>query len=79
MIRLVMERSDMAFWPVLSLVIFVVSCAAMLIWLYRPGSATFYGNLSRLALGEGGNGTPAGTGAEDGKENRGVDKSKGGE
>jgi hypothetical protein len=58
MIRLVMERSGLTFWPVFSLVLFVVSCAVMLIWLYRPGSAEFYGRVSRLALGsdEPGNG-----------------------
>lgn len=52
MIRLVMERSGLTMWPVLSFVLFFGSCLLMLAWLYRPGSARFYGNLSRLALGE---------------------------
>lgn len=52
MIRLVMERADLTFWPVFSLVLFVVSCAAMLVWLFRPGSSEFYDRVSRLALGD---------------------------
>ena len=52
MIRLVMERSGLTFWPVLSFVIFLVSCVLMLAWLYRPGAAPFYGRLARMALGE---------------------------
>jgi flagellar biosynthesis/type III secretory pathway M-ring protein FliF/YscJ len=52
MIRLVMERSDLTLWPILSFILFLVSCALMLLWMYRPGSATFYGNLSRMALGD---------------------------
>lgn len=53
MVRLVMESAGLTLWPVLSFVIFAVSCLAMLIWLYRPGSSDFYGGLSRMALGEG--------------------------
>lgn len=52
MIRLVMERSGLTLWPVLSFVIFLVSCALMLLWLFRPGSASFYRDLARMALGE---------------------------
>lgn len=52
MIRLVMERADLTFWPVFSLVLFVVSCSAMLVWLFRPGSSEFYDRVSRLALGD---------------------------
>ncbi|MDB5104902.1 MAG: hypothetical protein JWP91_2591 [Fibrobacteres bacterium] len=66
MIRLVMERSGLTMWPVLSFVIFLVSCAVMLIWLYRPGSGDFYGNLARMALGEPGNGEAEG--GRDGRE-----------
>jgi hypothetical protein len=51
MIRLVMERAGLTFWPMFSLVLFLVSSGCMLAWLFRPGSADFYGNLSRLALG----------------------------
>ncbi len=51
MIRLVMERAGLTFWPICSFMIFLISCTAMLIWLYRPGSAVFYANLSKLALG----------------------------
>jgi hypothetical protein len=52
MIRLVMERSGLTFWPVFSFVLFLVSSGCMLAWLYRPGSKGFYGDLSRLALDE---------------------------
>jgi hypothetical protein len=52
MIRLVMERAGLTFWPMFSFVLFLVSSGLMLAWLYRPGSASFYGNLSRLAVGE---------------------------
>lgn len=55
MIRLVMERSGLTLWPVLSFAVFFASCLLMLAWLYRPGSGLFYGRLSRLALGD----TPA--------------------
>ena len=50
MIRQVMEGAGLTFWPVLSFVIFLVSCAFMLIWLYRPGSASVYGRLAKMAL-----------------------------
>ena len=50
MIRLVMENAGLTFWPVFSFVLFLVSSAAMLAWLYRPGSARFYDDLARLAL-----------------------------
>lgn len=52
MIRLVMESAGLTFWPVLSFVIFLASCGLMLMWLYRPGAAPFYGRLSRMALGD---------------------------
>ncbi|HKP95912.1 MAG TPA: hypothetical protein VJ385_09160 [Fibrobacteria bacterium] len=52
MIRLVMERAGLTFWPVFSFVLFLVSSGVMLAWLYRPGSSSFYGGLSRLALGD---------------------------
>ncbi|GEM_PF-3262105 len=52
LLRLVMERSGLTMWPVLSFVIFLVSCGLMLLWLFRPGSGPFYGSLSRMALGE---------------------------
>lgn len=58
MIRQVMEGAGLTFWPVLSFVIFLVSCAAMLLWLYRPGSAPVYGSLARMALDDG-DGKPA--------------------
>lgn len=51
MIRLVMERADLTIWPVLSFLVFFASSALMVAWLYRPGSARFYGGLSRMALG----------------------------
>jgi cbb3-type cytochrome oxidase subunit 3 len=50
MIRLVMERAGLTFWPVFSFVLFLVSSIAILVWLYRPGSAAFYMNLAKLAL-----------------------------
>lgn len=52
MIRLVMERAGLTFWPMFSLVLFLLSSGMMLAWLYRPGSKSFYGDLSRLALGD---------------------------
>lgn len=64
MIRLVMERSGLTLWPVLSFVIFLVTCAFMLIWLYRPGSSTFYSNLSRMALGNANGGIDEGNDIE---------------
>jgi len=51
---MVMESAGLTLWPVLSFVIFVVSCLAMILWLYRPGSSAFYGGLSRMALDDGG-------------------------
>lgn len=50
MIRQVMEGAGLTFWPVLSFVIFLVSCAFMLLWLYRPGSAPLYGSMAKMAL-----------------------------
>ena len=50
MIRQVMEEAGLTLWPVLSLAIFTLSCAAMLAWMYRPGSRDFYQRLSRMAL-----------------------------
>jgi cbb3-type cytochrome oxidase subunit 3 len=50
-IRLVMERAGLTFWPMFSLVLFLVSSGCMLAWLYRPGSKAFYGQLANLALG----------------------------
>lgn len=50
MIRHVMEGSGLTIWPILSLILFTSSCAAMLLWMYRPGSKNFYGRLSRMAL-----------------------------
>lgn len=52
MIRLVMERAGLTFWPVFSFVLFLTSSAVMLLWLYRPGSRAFYGHLASLALGD---------------------------
>ena len=52
MIRLVMERAGLTFWPMFSFVLFLTSSGLMLAWLFRPGSKSFYGNLSRLALGD---------------------------
>ncbi len=63
MIRLVMESAGLTFWPVFSFVIFLASSATMLLWLFRPGSAPFYGRLSRLALDEG----PGGRSGKEGK------------
>jgi hypothetical protein len=50
MIRQVMEGAGLTFWPILSFIIFLVSCALMLLWLYRPGSAPTYGRMARMAL-----------------------------
>jgi hypothetical protein len=50
MIRQVMEGAGLTFWPVLSFVIFLVSCVCMLIWLYRPGSSPIYGRMASMAL-----------------------------
>lgn len=52
MIRLVMENAGLTLWPVLSFIMFFTSSLIMVAWLYRPGSARFYGGLSRMALGE---------------------------
>jgi hypothetical protein len=52
MIRLVMESAGLTLWPVLSFIVFFASSLIMVAWLYRPGSAPFYGSLSRMALGE---------------------------
>lgn len=52
MIRLVMERAGLTFWPMFSFVLFLASSGLMLAWLYRPGSKSFYGALSRLVLGD---------------------------
>ena len=61
MIRQVMEGAGLTFWPVLSFVIFLSSCALMLLWLYRPGSSPIYGSLARMALeNEGGENPRAG-------------------
>jgi hypothetical protein len=53
MIRQVMEGAGLTFWPVLSFLIFLTSCAFMLAWLYRPGSSSIYGSMSRMALEDG--------------------------
>jgi hypothetical protein len=50
MIRMVMEGAGLTFWPVLSFIIFLASCACMLLWLYRPGSAPIYGRMAGMAL-----------------------------
>jgi hypothetical protein len=50
MIRQVMEGAGLTLWPVLSFIIFLVSCGFMLLWLYRPGSAPLYGRMARMAL-----------------------------
>lgn len=49
MIRLVMERAGLTFWPLFSFVIFLTSSAVILLWLYRPGSAAFYNRLANMA------------------------------
>ncbi len=59
MIRLVMERAGLTFWPMFSLVLFMVSSGCMIAWLYRPGSKAFYGHLAGLALGSDPTFTPA--------------------
>ncbi len=69
MIRLVMERAGLTFWPVFSFVLFLTSSAVMLAWLYRPGSASFYGALSRLALN--GDAAHPGSGGETSKQEEG--------
>lgn len=53
MIRQVMEGAGLTLWPVLSFIIFLVSCGLMLLWLYRPGSAPIYGRMARMALDNG--------------------------
>lgn len=50
MIRLVMERAGLTFWPMFSLVLFMVSSGCMIMWLYRPGSKAFYARLAGQAL-----------------------------
>jgi len=50
MIRLVMERAGLTFWPLFSFVIFLASSGVILLWLYRPGSAAFYGRLASMAM-----------------------------
>jgi cbb3-type cytochrome oxidase subunit 3 len=50
MIRLVMERAGLTFWPVFSFVLFLGSSGIMLLWLFRPGSKRFYSHLANLAL-----------------------------
>jgi hypothetical protein len=52
MIRQVMEGAGLTLWPILSLMIFTLSSGAMLAWMFRPGSKSFYGRLSRMALGD---------------------------
>jgi cbb3-type cytochrome oxidase subunit 3 len=51
MMRQVMEGAGLTLWPILSLLIFTLSSAAMIAWMFRPGSKNFYGRLSRMALG----------------------------
>jgi len=50
MMRLVMEGAGLTFWPSLSLVIFLVSCAVLLVWLFRPGARAFYHAMGDIAL-----------------------------
>ena len=63
MIRQVMEGAGLTFWPVLSFIIFLTSCAFMLLWLYRPGSSSIYGRMASMAL-DGENGKRNGEGEE---------------
>jgi hypothetical protein len=63
MIRQVMEGAGLTFWPVLSFIIFMASCACMLLWLYRPGSSPIYGRMASMAL-DGDNGKRAGEGED---------------
>jgi hypothetical protein len=65
MIRQVMEGAGLTFWPVLSFIIFLASCACMLLWLYRPGSAPIYGRMAGMAL-DGGDREDGEAGARDG-------------
>lgn len=65
MMRNVMESSGLALWPVLSLVLFAAFTLALVLWLYRRGSALHYREMSGLALG--GNGTDAESSGKDGR------------
>jgi cbb3-type cytochrome oxidase subunit 3 len=51
MMRTVMEAAGLAFWPVLSLVVFTLFAAGATAWLWRRGSKGFYEDMARIALG----------------------------
>jgi cbb3-type cytochrome oxidase subunit 3 len=50
MMRQVMENAGLTLWPVLSLLVFTISSAVILAWMYRPGARKFYGDLAHMAL-----------------------------
>jgi hypothetical protein len=50
MIRQVMEGAGLTLWPILSLLLFTLSSAVMIAWMFRKGSDGFYGRLSQMAL-----------------------------
>jgi cbb3-type cytochrome oxidase subunit 3 len=52
MMRWVMERSGLTMWPILSLLIFTISSAIMIAWMFRRGSKEFYAQVAQLALGD---------------------------
>ena len=53
MMRLVMESSNLAHWPAMSLVLFFVFSLGAVAWIYRSGSTATYSRLGRLALEDG--------------------------
>jgi cbb3-type cytochrome oxidase subunit 3 len=50
MMRIVMEGARLTLWPSFSLAIFMISTLVMLVWIFRPGSRTFYQTMSSIAL-----------------------------
>jgi hypothetical protein len=70
MIRQVMEGAGLTFWPVLSFLIFLASCAGMLLWLYRPGSAPVYRRMAGMALDRGESGDGGAAGRDGGMEGK---------
>lgn len=50
MMRAVMEAAGLTFWPLLSLGFFTLAVLGLLAWLYRSGSADFYGRMAEMAV-----------------------------
>ena len=50
MFKDVLLRADLAMFPIVGLIMFVIVAVAILVWVFRSGSTEFYDKLNRVAL-----------------------------